>query len=91
MLLSTLTLPLSKRFNSDEKAIELIANAGFDAYDISLTRLVDADYPLNSDNYASVAKKLAAENDELNPVCEELEAQYARQERRKQKKKSRKG
>ena len=75
MLLSTLTLPLSKKFG-DEKAIELIANAGFDAYDISLTRLVDDDYALNCENYVSVAKELRKFADKLGIVCNQSHAPY---------------
>ena len=75
MLLSTLTLPLSKKFG-DEKAIELIATAGFDAYDISLTRLVDADYALNCENYVSVAKSLRKFADKLGIVCNQSHAPY---------------
>ncbi len=64
MILSTTTNVLDAKFGY-EKAIEIIAKAGFDAVDLSLCRMREADNEFNSDNYREHAEgllKIAKEN-----------------------------
>lgn len=57
MLLVTNTNPLSSRFG-DEKAIEMFADAGFDALDYSAFHLRDDDSPLLKSDYKEYAANL---------------------------------
>ena len=58
MLLSTNTFGVAKKFGN-RKAIELIADAGFDAIDISLHfSMADDNMPFNSENYMDEVQNL---------------------------------
>ncbi|MDO4563902.1 MAG: sugar phosphate isomerase/epimerase family protein [Clostridia bacterium] len=58
MKLSTATYPLSKTFG-DERAIEILAEAGFDAIDYTMCVMKDDDFcPLNSEGYRAYAESL---------------------------------
>ncbi len=57
MLLVTSTYPVGKRFG-DEKAIELLADAGFDALDYSAFHMKDNDSPLCQNDYKDYAMYL---------------------------------
>lgn len=57
MILSTTTSVLDAKFGY-EKAIEIIANAGFDAVDLSLCQMRDDNNVFNSDGYREYAEKL---------------------------------
>lgn len=57
MKLSTTTGNIQKRFGT-EKAIEMIAKAGFDAYDMNMARIHVADTPFSENGYMDYAKKL---------------------------------
>ena len=60
MILSANTGVIGKRFGLD-KAIEILAKAGFDAVDVTLCeQMRDADHILNSDDYKTEAKRLWA-------------------------------
>lgn len=76
MLLST-TTEFSARKISEKDAIELIAKAGFDAYDMSLFELTkNAEYHFNRDDYAETAKELRAFADSLGIVCNQSHAPF---------------
>ena len=62
MLLVTQTDMTAKRFGI-ERAIELIAEAGFDGIDYSAFDMVDDSHPLNGHDYMEYAKKLRAKAD----------------------------
>ena len=58
MLLSVSTSPMNVRL-SDRKAIRIIKEAGFDAYDMSLFQLTrDENYEFNRADYVEIAKDL---------------------------------
>ena len=69
-----------------EKAIELIAKAGFDAWDLSMfdmARLVsgtlnvkDSDCPLHGDNYAQFVKQLRKVGEDNGIVCNQSHAPF---------------
>lgn len=76
MLLST-TTEFSARKISEKDAIELIANAGFSAYDMSLFELTRNDeYHFNRDDYVKTAKELRAFADSLGIVCNQSHAPF---------------
>jgi len=76
MLLST-TTEFSARKISEKDAIELIAKAGFSAYDISLFELTRNDeYHFNRDDYVKSAKELRAFADSLGIVCNQSHAPF---------------
>ena len=57
MKLSTTTSVIDSKFGY-EKAIEIIAKAGFDAVDLSLCKMGDENNVFNGDNYREYAEKL---------------------------------
>lgn len=57
MILSTTTSVIDSKFGY-EKAIEIIAKAGFDAVDLSLCKMGDENNVFNGDNYREYAGKL---------------------------------
>ena len=57
MILSTTTATLDDKFGY-EKAIEIIAKAGFDAVDLSLCAMGDSENVFNNDGYREYADKL---------------------------------
>ena len=68
------------------KAIELIAKAGFDAWDFSMfdmarfvkgtDNIMDSDHPLHSANYAAYAKELRKIGEDSGIVCNQSHAPF---------------
>jgi len=76
MLVSTQTEVLADRFG-DAQAIRILANAGYDAFDLSLFRMyVDPDYPMNSPDFRTYAAGLRAVADEAGIVCNQAHAPF---------------
>lgn len=75
MLLSNPTSLLSRRFG-DEKAITMLAQAGFDAFDMSFCDRVSAEDPLLNEHYAEYAHQLRAFADKAGIVCNQAHAPY---------------
>ena len=74
MLVSMLTNVTSNRFNSDEYAIRMIKDAGFDAFDIGLEGTIRNDslpyeYKIDVPNYREKAAALRQLSQELNIPC----------------------
>ena len=73
-------------FIGEEKAIELIAKAGFDAWDFSMFEmarvdwrdmsLIDTGHPLSKENYADFAKKLKKVADDCGIKCNQSHAPF---------------
>lgn len=78
MLVSNLTHNLTRLYGLEE-AIRLNADAGFDAYDISLFALMGNEYPLGfrSENYVEYAKEVRAYADSLGIICNQSHAPLA--------------
>lgn len=57
MILSSTTNSLDGKFGY-ERAIDILANAGFDAIDISLTKMGQEDCPFNGEDYKEFAAHL---------------------------------
>ena len=74
MLLSTQTEIVKDP--SHRKRIEIIKNAGFDAYDISLFGLKDDEGFEFNDNYSKVARDLRSYADEIGIVCNQAHAPF---------------
>lgn len=70
----------------EEKAVELVARAGFDAWDFSMFRmcnydwqnkcLLETDHPLASNNYLDFAKRLRHIGEECGIVCNQSHAPF---------------
>lgn len=71
----------------EEKAVELVAKAGFDAWDFSMTRMMKfsgrataqydfTDHPLAQDNYLDFAKRLRQIGEDNGIVCNQSHAPY---------------
>lgn len=83
MKLSTEISSLS-RIVGEVKAVEMLAKAGFDAWDFSMFKLGSLDitsktlidYPLNKDNYAEFAKKLRKVGEDNGVRCNQSHAPY---------------
>ena len=75
MLLSTQTEVMSHAVGY-EKAIEIIKNAGFDAYDITLIKPLSDKDPLYSCKYKKGAKALREYADSLGIVCNQSHAPF---------------
>mgnify|MGYP003291548451 CR=1 FL=1 len=76
MLLSNLTQWVGNHL-PEKEAVRINAEAGFDAYDISLFQLTrDKEYIFNRDDYVEVAKDLRAYADSLGIVCNQSHAPY---------------
>lgn len=76
MLLSTLTQWSGSNL-SEKETIKIIAEAGFDAYDISLFKLTrDENYQFNSPDYVKIAKELREYADSLGIVCNQSHAPF---------------
>ncbi len=76
MLLSTLTDWAGSKLSAKE-AVKIIADSGFDAYDISLFKLTrDEDYIFNADDYAEKAKELREFADSIGIVCNQSHAPF---------------
>lgn len=76
MIVSTQTDVLSSRYG-DERAIRMIAAAGYDAFDLSLFRMYyDKDYEMNGPDFRAYAKKLQHVADEVGIVCNQAHAPF---------------
>ncbi|MBO4422975.1 MAG: sugar phosphate isomerase/epimerase [Clostridia bacterium] len=75
MLLSTQTERLAGTFGY-EKAIEILAGAGFDAYDLSQFRPTGKDDPFYSGGYLDYAKALRGLSDKLGIKCNQSHAPF---------------
>ena len=74
------------RLVGPHKAIELIAKAGFDAWDFSMfdmarfvkgtDNIMDSDHPLHSANYASFAKELRKVGEDCGIICNQSHAPF---------------
>ena len=72
----------------EERAVEYIARAGFDAYDLSMfdmarydkvnKRLIDTDHPLASREYLSFVRRLRAIALDNGIVCNQSHAPFRR-------------
>lgn len=77
MLVSTQTQVLGTGYG-DAKAIQMLHEAGFPAYDFTMQKMLskEPDEPLNADNYVEYAKGLRALADELGMVCNQAHAPF---------------
>lgn len=76
MLLSNLTQWVGSKLSAKE-AVTINAEAGFDAYDISLFQLTrDENYEFNQPDYIERAKELRSYADSLGIVCNQSHAPY---------------
>ncbi len=85
MKISTEIDSISKKVG-EKRAIELIAKAGFDAWDFSMfamprysmsaRRLVFTDHPLCTDNYASFVRELRKIGEDCGIVCNQSHAPF---------------
>ena len=77
MLVSTLTDDLAARYGT-EKAIRIIAEAGFDAFDLSLFAMIrdDPNYEMNQPAYRDTAHRLRRVADECGIVCNQAHAPF---------------
>ncbi len=77
MILSTHTSKLPERFGYKE-TIKMIAEAGFDAYDMSFfTSSASAPNPFFSDDYVEFAKSIRAYADEIGIKCNQAHAPFS--------------
>ena len=74
MIVSTQTMPITKKVGEAE-AIRLIANAGFDAYDITLN--VIEGNPIFEDNYKEYLASLKAVADGAGITCNQSHAPFS--------------
>lgn len=76
MLLSTLTQWVGTKL-PEKEAVKIIAEAGFDAYDISLFELTrNEEYQFNRPDYVEIAKDLREYADSLGIVCNQSHAPF---------------
>ena len=75
MIISTQTDVLSHRF-SQEQAIRILAEAGFDAYDISLFSMLRDDDIFNSEHYLDYTKQLRATAEVCGIICNQAHAPF---------------
>lgn len=77
MLISTHTSPL-KRFFDDKGAIELIAGAGFEAFDMSYTDMFSSpdDCEINKPTYIKYSEELRRYADSVGIVCNQAHAPF---------------
>lgn len=74
MLLSNTTEVLNTRL-SDAEAIEFMAKAGFDAFDMSFMHITDhEDHPLNQEHYREYAHMLRKTADKAGIICNQAHA-----------------
>ncbi len=86
MLTSTEIASIARRVGGEEEALHLIAEAGFDAYDLSLFELAKYDYsvrdvvdrghPMGGDGYLAFVRRLSALAEELGLVCNQSHAPF---------------
>ena len=60
----------------DEKAVELVAKAGFDAFDFSMFKMADAEHPLAGSNYLAFARRLKQIGLDNGIVCNQSHAPF---------------
>lgn len=77
MLLSTQNQDLLKMYGF-EKAVTILKNAGYDAYDMSLFQMFSEaeTCPLNQENYRDVAKEMRAFADSVGLPCNQAHAPF---------------
>ena len=75
MLLSTQTAGLQDRYGY-EKAIEMLAKAGYDAYDMSFFHPLGENDELYKENFREYAKTLRRHADRLGIVCNQAHAPF---------------
>lgn len=76
MLVSTQTDILGQRYG-DEQAIRITAQAGFDAFDLSLFPMLhDPNYPMNGPDFRNYARKLRSVAEEAGIVCNQAHAPF---------------
>ncbi|MBQ8207509.1 MAG: sugar phosphate isomerase/epimerase [Clostridia bacterium] len=75
MILSQPTNQLVNKFGHVE-AIRMIAQAGFDAYDMSLFEMFGKDSRFNGDNYREYARSLREKADSFGIVCNQAHAPF---------------
>ena len=75
MLLSTQTAHLQNKLGY-ERAIEILAGAGYDAYDFSQFNPLSESDPLYTENFREYAKELRALADRLGIVCNQSHAPF---------------
>ena len=75
MLLSTQTAVLEAKFGY-EKALKILADAGYDAYDMSFFHPVSDNDPLYSDNFREYAKSLREHADKAGIICNQAHAPF---------------
>ena len=75
MLVSTQTEHLAAKF-SQETAIRMLADAGYEAFDLSLFSMLNDDDPFNSDEYLALARHLRAVAEECGIVCNQAHAPF---------------
>lgn len=76
MLVSSQTDALAARFG-DVKAIQLLAEAGFDAFDLSLFRMMsDDNYEMNQPDYRQYAAMLRKVADKAGIICNQAHAPF---------------
>lgn len=80
MILSTQTDVLGHLYG-EAQAIRMLAEAGFDAFDLSLFDMFsDPNYPMNQPNYREYAASLRAAADEAGIFCNQAHAPFASSE-----------
>lgn len=75
MKLSTTTIPMSSRFGYD-RAIELIAEAGFDAYDLDLCKIHVNENSFMGENYIEYVRYLKDVADKNGIICNQAHAPF---------------
>ena len=78
MKLSTTTGILSSRFGY-EATIKMIADAGFDAYDMDMCKIHVLDTPISSNDYLDYIKQLKCVADRCGIVCNQAHAPFPTQ------------
>lgn len=78
MKISTSTGISAQRFGVDT-AIQMIAQAGFDAYDMDMCRIHVTDTPLSSDDYMTYIKRLKCVAGENGIVCNQAHGPFPTQ------------
>ncbi len=78
MKLSITTCGLDRRFGYEE-SVRMIAKAGFDAYDMCMTKIHISDSPIASDSYKDYIAHLKAVADENGIVCNQAHAPFPTQ------------
>ena len=78
MKISTSTGVSAKRFGVDT-AIQMIAQAGFDAFDMDMCKIHVTDNPIAADDYMDYIKHLKSVAEENGIVCNQAHAPFPTQ------------